>query len=65
MHDVPAVAAASGSCCNMHNTPDLLLEHPNKTIATYIRKQLNHSKHAPETHVKTLEKQLQTYATSR
>jgi hypothetical protein len=25
MHGVPAVAAASGSHCNIHNTPDLLL----------------------------------------
>jgi hypothetical protein len=24
-------------------TPDLLLKHPNKTLATYIRKQLKHS----------------------
>jgi hypothetical protein len=39
-------------------TPDLLLQHPDETLATYIRKQLKHLQHTCETvakHLKTLE----------
>jgi hypothetical protein len=46
-------------------TPDLLLKYPNTTVATYIRMQLKHLKHASETLEKTPEKQfgpLQPYA---
>jgi hypothetical protein len=33
--------------------PNLLLKHPNATIATYIRRQIKHLKYASETHAKT------------
>jgi hypothetical protein len=39
-------------------TPDLLLKHPDKTLATYIRKQLKYLEH-------TCEKLTKTYTTSR
>ena len=29
-------------------TPDLLLKHPNKTFATYVRKQLKYLQHTSE-----------------
>jgi hypothetical protein len=31
-----------------HVTPDLLLKHPNTTVATYVRRQLKHLNHASE-----------------
>jgi hypothetical protein len=39
-------------------TLDLLLKHPNTTVATYVRRQLKYFKHASETLEKTPEKQL-------
>jgi hypothetical protein len=30
-------------------TPDLLLKHLNATLATYVRRQMKHMKHASET----------------
>jgi hypothetical protein len=49
-------------------TPNLLLKHPNTTVATYVRRQMKHLKHASEfekKNLKTLEKPLETYAISR
>jgi hypothetical protein len=50
-------------------TPDLLLKHPDATLATYILRQMKHMKHASETLAKTAEKTLEnhckTYAASR
>jgi hypothetical protein len=43
-------------------TPDLLLKHPNITVATYVCGQLKHLKHASETLEKTPKKQLKTIA---
>jgi hypothetical protein len=43
--------------------PDLLLEHLDATIATYVRRQIKHLKHIFKTLAKTLEKQYKTYAT--
>jgi hypothetical protein len=43
-------------------TSDLLLKHPNETLATYVRRQMKYLKHASETlakHLKTDEKSLQ------
>jgi hypothetical protein len=36
-----------------HATPDLLLKHPNITLATYVWRQMKHMKHASETLVAT------------
>jgi hypothetical protein len=30
-------------------TPDLLLQHPDATLATFVRRQMKHLKHASET----------------
>jgi hypothetical protein len=43
-------------------TPDLLLKHPDVTVAIYKRRQMKHLKHALETLVKTPEKYLKTIA---
>jgi len=34
-------------------TPDLLLKHPNATLATYVLRQMKHLKHASEALAKT------------
>jgi hypothetical protein len=39
-------------------TPDLLLQHLDETLATYVRKQLKHLEHTSETPVKHLKKHL-------
>jgi hypothetical protein len=46
-------------------TPDLLLKHPNATVATYKRRQMKQLKHASETFTKTTEKHLKTIANKR
>jgi hypothetical protein len=51
-------------------TPDLLLQHLDKTLATYVRKQLKHLEHTSKTlvkHLKTLESHCKymQYPTSR
>jgi hypothetical protein len=43
-------------------TPDLLLKHPDVTVAIYKRRQIKHLKQALETLVKTPEKYLKTIA---
>jgi hypothetical protein len=41
-------------------TPDLLLQHPDETLATYVRKQLKYLQHMSETLAKHLENTCKT-----
>jgi hypothetical protein len=50
------------STCIPCTTPDLLLEHPDVTVAIYKRIQIKPLKHAFETFTKTLEKHLKIIA---
>jgi hypothetical protein len=43
-------------------TPNLLLKHPDATVATYKRRQMKHLKRAFETLAQTPEKHLKTIA---
>jgi hypothetical protein len=36
-------------------TPDLLLKHPDTTLATYVLRQMKHMKYAPETLAATID----------
>jgi hypothetical protein len=46
-------------------TPDLLLKHLDATLATYVSRQMKHSKYSSETLAKTPQNHCKTYATSR
>jgi len=55
MDALPALGETMQQKVGMRDaTPDLLLKHPNTTVATYVRRQLKHLKHTSE----TLEKHL-------
>jgi hypothetical protein len=58
MSSAPPAASQRISC----GTPDLLLKHPDTTVATYKRRQIKHLKQAYETLAKTAKKHLTTIA---